>query len=211
MTRERNAAVLRLALVAAAAALVAVVAGVLFVARADSGGSDRPFLGSRPPQGIVAPEFTLRDENGRLVRMRDLRGRVVLLTFLDTRCTDACPIIGHQLSRAYGLLSPSERRQVVAVAISVNPYADTPARVRTFLRRQDAVGIVRYLTGSERELRRVWSSYYVLASLDTGDSNAHSSPVRIFDRRGIWVSTLRPRLDLTPQNVAHDAREALRR
>ena len=210
MTPERKAAVMRLALVAAAAALVAVVAGVLFVARADSGG-DRPFLGSRPPLGIVAPDFALRDENGRLVRMRDLRGRVVLLTFLDTRCTDACPIIGHQLSRAYALLTPSERRRVVAVAISVNPYADTPARVRTFLRRQDAVGIVRYLTGSERELRRVWRSYYVLASLDTGDSNTHSSPLRIFDRDGVWVSTLRPELDLTPRNVVHDAREALRR
>jgi hypothetical protein len=34
--------------------------------------------------------------------------------------------------------------------------------------------------------------------------------VRIFDRRGIWVSTLHAGIDLTPANLVHDIRAALR-
>lgn len=167
------------------------------------------FLGSRPPAGLRAPDFALRDQSGALVRMRDLRGKVVLLTFLDTRCRDACPIIGEQMRAALAGLAPEERRRVEALAISVNPTNDTPEAVRAYLSRHRLVGGLRYLTGSERELRPVWEAFYVIASLDTGDADVHSAPVRIFDPRGIWVSTLRPEADLTPASLRNDVRAAL--
>src|SRR2546427_8685164 len=75
----------------------------------------RPYLGSRPPPGLHAPDFTLRSYRGNLVRMSDLRGKVVLVTFLDTKCTDKCPIIASQIAAALPLLPSAARRLVVAL------------------------------------------------------------------------------------------------
>lgn len=39
-----------------------------------------------------APAFGLEDVDGRKVRLDDMRGGVVVLNFIYTRCTDACPL-----------------------------------------------------------------------------------------------------------------------
>ena len=39
-----------------------------------------------------APTFTLRDPDGRQVRLEDYRGKVVVLWFIYTFCPDVCPL-----------------------------------------------------------------------------------------------------------------------
>ncbi len=68
-----------------------------------------------------------------------------------------------------------------------------------------------FLLGSIKKLRQVWRAFYVVAAAETGSANSHSADARIFDRRGIWVSTLRPGVDLTPRNIVHDLVTALKR
>jgi protein SCO1 len=200
-----------------AAVLVAggAVAGGLFAAsrsaatetiRAPSAGLYR---GSEPPPGIHAPGFTLRDYRGKTIRMAKLRGRVVLTTFVDSACREACPLILARLGRGLRLLDPSTRQSVTALAITVNPEVDSPAHVRRFLAQRRALGEVDYLIGSVRELRPVWRAYGIVPAVDTGDADVHSADVRIFDRRGVWVSTLHTAVDLTPANLAHDIETAL--
>jgi protein SCO1/2 len=189
-----------LALAGAAAAAIAL---------ALAGGSGASYRGSRPPARVTLPDFRLRSANGPAVRSGSLRGKAVAVTFLESRCTAACPVVAFQLARGLRLLAPKERAQVVALAISVHPGDDTPRSVRAFLRRQHAEREVAYLIGSERELRPVWRAFQVVPALDTGDPNLHSVPVRIFDRRGVWVSTLHAGVDLTPDNLRHDLLAAL--
>lgn len=169
-----------------------------------------PYHGSRPPRGLHAPAFSLRSYRGGLVRMRDLRGKVVLVTFLDTKCTEKCPTIASQIGAALPLLPSKARRQVVALAITVDPRVDSPASVRRFLRSRHALGMD-FLLGSIRKLRPIWHAFYIVAAAETGSANSHSADARIFDRRGIWVSTLRPGVDLTPRNLVHDLLTALKR
>lgn len=194
------------------AGAVAIAAGALLGIALRGPGSEpaERFRGSEPPATIVAPDFVLRDSAGEVVRMRDLRGKAVAVTFLDTQCTEACPIIATQIGKAFELLRPEERAETVALAISTDPEEDTPASIRAFLRRHRAEGDLRYLVGSVPELRPVWKAFQVLPSLDTGEDDVHSAPVRVFDREGVWVSTLHAGADLTPENLAHDLRTALR-
>jgi peroxiredoxin len=42
----------------------------------------------QPVPASVAPDFTLKDQTGRTVRLTDFRGRVVLLNFWATWCVD---------------------------------------------------------------------------------------------------------------------------
>ncbi len=190
--------------------VAAFAAVVVRAASAPTSTSTRDVRGSVPPGTITLPEFRLRDYTGRGFGSRELRGRGFLVTFLETKCREACPILATQIGDALRLLPPDERRSFVAVAISTHPRDDTPASVRTFLRAHRVFGRLHYLLGTEAELRPVWRAFFVLSALESGDANTHSASVRIFDRRGRWISTLHPRVDLTPENLAHDSKVALR-
>ena len=190
------------AILAASGAIAALLVG-------GNGSSPAVYRGSPVPSRVYLPDFELRNYTGEMVRSFDLRGKVVLITFLETRCKEACPVIASQLASGLRLLTPGERGEVVALAISTHPGDDTPEAVRAFLRRHRAEGELRYLVGVEDELRPVWDALFVLSALDSGDADTHSAPVRIFARDGLWVSTLHPGVDLTPETLRDDVVTAL--
>jgi cytochrome oxidase Cu insertion factor (SCO1/SenC/PrrC family) len=190
--------------VAAAAGLVLSAGAVAGVALTGSSDGEPAYRGSKVPSGQMLPPFVLRDQRGAVVRASDLAGEVVVLTFLETKCTEACPFIAGQIGIAFRRMSPAQRRGVTALAISTHPEDDTPASARAFLRRERADPFVRYLIGSERQLRPVWRAFQILPALDTGDADVHSAPVRIYDRESTWVTTLHAGVDLRPENLIHD-------
>ena len=175
----------------------------------DGEASEGGFRGSLPPTEIRVPDFALRDYRGAVVTSDDLRGKALAVTFLDTQCTEACPVIARRIADAWRLLASGERSRTAAYAISVDPEEDTPRAVRLFLRRHRAESALGYLVGPPGALRTVWDSFQVVPSVESGDDDIHSAPVRIYDPDGVWVSTLHPGVDLTPENLAHDLSRAL--
>jgi len=201
---------------AAGLGALALAAGVIALA---ANGSSRPapaspgsgpYRGSEPPAGIQLPSFELTSYRGPRATSDELRGRVLLLTLLDSQCTDACPVLASVVARSVDRLTPAERSQVRAVAVTVDPAEDTPANVRRFLRARRAEGRLDYLLGSERELRPLWNALQILPSLDSGHDNLHSAPLRLYNRGGAWVATLHAGADLNEENLLHDIRVALR-
>lgn len=196
---------MKLALVVAALLLaLAIPAGLLFAR--DEGEPD--FAGSTAPEGETLPSFELVDERGWSVDSKALSGKALAVTFLDTRCTAACPLIAAQLADTMRALG-EDRKRVHAIAITADPVADTRPKIREFLQRYRALGLVHYLDGTVVELRRVWRGFKVASSLDSGNPNMHSAPVRVYDDKGRWRSTLHSGVDLTPAALAHDLRAAL--
>jgi len=177
--------------------------------RIATGPSPRAYRGSTPPAGLRLPAFSLRDDRGHVVRSGALRGKVVVLTFLDTDCKTKCPLIASAVGDGLRLLSSDDRRQVMPLVLTVNPASDTPTSVRKFLRDRHALGLD-FLIGTSRQMRPVWRTFHIVAAAETGNADVHSADVRIFNRRGEWVSTLHLPPDLTAKNLAHDIRVALR-
>lgn len=194
-------------LAAATVAALAAVAAVLLVGRVEA----EAFRGSSPPPGLTLPGFALPDSSGERLSSEELRGKIVIVTFLDTQCTESCPIIAAQIGRALDLLNTDERGRVVAVAFSTDPDEDTPASVHDFLRRHRVEGRLHYLVAPVDELRPLWTAFQISPSHDTGQDSLHSAPVRIYSADGIWISTLHVGADLTPENLAHDLRVAIER
>jgi protein SCO1 len=109
-----------------------------------------------------APDFTLRDSTGQLVRFSQFRGKAVLLTFIYDHCPDVCPLIVANLHNALLKLG-SRASDVQIVAVSVDPRGDTPATVKAFLARHEMTGRMQYLIGSFRQLAPVWHKYGIAA------------------------------------------------
>jgi protein SCO1 len=203
-----------LALVGAlVAALLVVGAVIAAVADRDNSSGLRSsagaYRGSEPPVRIDLPRFRLPTYRGPSVTSESLRGRVVVFTLLDSQCKDSCPIIASVVARTMDRLSADERSNVRAIAVSTDPAEDTPGSVHRFLSARRAEGRLNYLVGEVAQLRRLWRELHVLPSLETGNDSLHSAPVRVYDRRLVWVSTLHAGVDLTEENLLHDIRLAL--
>jgi protein SCO1/2 len=130
-----------------------------------------------------APNFTLRDSSGAPVSLASLRGRPVLLTFLDSQCHSACPIEGRQLASIMRRLPSAERPTLVVVG--VNPKGDSRAGIHHAVTTWGLAGPWRWhwLTGSRSQLTAVWRSYGITVRPTTNDI-LHSLAVLLIDRRG---------------------------
>jgi cytochrome oxidase Cu insertion factor (SCO1/SenC/PrrC family) len=110
-----------------------------------------------------APPFELVSDNGQPVSLASLRGRVLLLTFLDPVCT-GCPVIAQELKQAGALLGTSDR-DVELVAITANPTHFGTQFTRAFDKNQGMARVPNwvYLTGTLAQLEQVWASYEKVA------------------------------------------------
>ena len=136
------------------------------------------FRGSTiPGKRLRAPDFALRDQAGRLVRLSKLRGRFVVVSFLYTHCPDVCPVIADNLNRAL-----ARNRGLTVLAVSVDPKGDTPGSVRRFVRAHRLRPGFRYLTGTRAQLQPIWNAYHL--AVMPGTTVAHSAFELLVDRRG---------------------------
>jgi len=102
------------------------------------------------------PRFALTDQSGASVRSEDLGGHVVVMDFVYTRCTDACPLLSARMRdlqerlKSEGLFGA----RVLLLSVSVDPAYDTPPVLAEYAARfhADPAGW-RFLTG-EKEI--VW-------------------------------------------------------
>jgi protein SCO1 len=75
---------------------------------------------------LTPPEFNLTNHNEEQVSLNNYEGRVVILTSVYASCADTCPLILDQVKRTLDELTPEERKEVVLMAITMQPEKDTP-------------------------------------------------------------------------------------
>jgi protein SCO1/2 len=187
---------LRLALFITGVLALTAVAGVLLFAVGDRTARGAGFEGAIRPAGIPPADFGLRDERGRVVRLRDLRGRPAVVTFLYTTCRDTCPLTTQQIRAALDDLG----RDVPVIAVSVDPAQDTPRRARAFNVKQQMAGRMRWVLGTSAQLQRIWRAYGVAPQ--TADAD-HSASTVVLDARGRQRVGFATSV-LTPEALAHD-------
>jgi protein SCO1/2 len=156
------------------------------------------FQGARLPDGVRAPDFELRDQNGEPLRMRDLRGQTVAVTFLYSTCDDTCPATAQQIRGALDKVG----HDVPVVAISVDPANDTPARARRFLSEQRVTGRMKFALGTREQLEPLWKAY---ATSPQTVQQEHMARLVLVDGKGRQRVGF-PMQQTTPDMIAHDLR-----
>jgi cytochrome oxidase Cu insertion factor (SCO1/SenC/PrrC family) len=99
----------------------------------------------------------LLDQDGREVRFYTdaLRGKIVLISFIYTSCTDICPILMHNLTDVQASLGDRFGKDVFFVSISVDPEDDTPEELRKYAERYGAKPGWIFLTGPKKDVDAV--------------------------------------------------------
>jgi cytochrome oxidase Cu insertion factor (SCO1/SenC/PrrC family) len=172
-------------------ALGLIILGAAPMAAAQASPNADPILaesiaGSSTPLNLPAGDFRLTDQHGRTVSLASLRGKVVLLTFLDPVCTSDCPLIAQEFRQAGQVLGATSR-QVELVAIVANPVYHQVAYTRAFDRQEHLTQVPNwlYLTGSVAQLQQVWKAYAIGAFiLPAGSMIGHPDLAYVIDQRG---------------------------
>ncbi len=90
------------------------------------------------------PDFQLTDQTGATFASSSLAGRVTLLDFVYTHCTDACPLLSATFQQAQRKLADDKLlgERVMLVSLSVDPQHDTAAVLAEYGKqfRADATG-----------------------------------------------------------------------
>jgi protein SCO1/2 len=186
----------RLALFLAGLFALTAIAAVLLFAVGERTVGAGAFEGAVRPPSIPPEEFGLRDEDGRVVRLRAMRGKPVVVTFLYTTCRDTCPLTVDQIRLALDDLG----HDVPVVAVSVDPRNDTARAAKRFSLRRQMTGRMRWVLGSEAQLQRLWRAYGVLPQ---SDREEHSASTVLLDARGRQRVGFATSV-LTPSALAHD-------
>jgi len=182
-----------------------VIAGAIGYFSSALSKNDQPYEGTELTG--TAPDFRLMDQNGSDVRLSDFRGKVVVLTFMDSKCKDTCPLTGAHFRKAYQQLNQNEGSRVVFLGVNVNVEANTVADVleTTHAWHLDEIPSWHFLTGSREDLEPVWKDYGI-STIPSPDGNSimHTPGVFLIDtsRQKRWYIS-------TPFSVEGDAEVTL--
>lgn len=159
------------------------------------------------PRVGPAPDFSLTDQDGRLVTSRAWRGKVSVVTFIFTGCSQTCPLVTAKLVSVQKALGSTA--EVQFAAISVDPLNDTPAALKAYAQAHSAdLTRFAFLTGTMAQIDDVVRRYAVFRRTDPTGSVDHTFLTSIVDRRGVLrVQYMGTRFD--PKEFLADLRAVL--
>src|SRR5246127_3072111 len=112
------------------------------------------------PPNSKTPEFTLVNQEGERFVSTALRGKIVVLDFIYTTCTDVCPLFTANLAQLQRTLKNENKRNVFFVTITTDPEVDSPKVLKAYARRYGAnFQNWAFLSGTETQLQEVWKGF----------------------------------------------------
>jgi protein SCO1/2 len=89
-----------------------------------------------PQVGDTVPDFSMLNQNGRVLHLDQFRGKILVATFIYTRCplADYCPRMTHNFADIDNTLAkdPALYKETHLLSISFDPKYDTPAVLRSY-------------------------------------------------------------------------------
>jgi len=154
--------------------------------------SDRRLqVAAHPP---AMPRLTMQDHNGRVFDSAELRGEVLVVNFIYSRCTSLCVFSGTRFGRLLTSLHQGGREgRVHLLSVSLDPDYDTPARLLAYLQRYRSRpdpdwSVVR--VRDRQALQGLLSAFGVVSIANGFGGIQHNAAAHIVDARGRLVAIL---------------------
>jgi protein SCO1/2 len=132
------------------------------------------------------PDFTLTTQDGKEFRLSDLRGKIVLVSFIFTTCNGTCPATTHRMAAVADALAKDRLLdRVHLLSITLDPARDKPAVLRNYMRLYDVDGKHwTFLTGSPKQIDKVLSDWGMWVRPGANGQFDHPSRIFLLDGRG---------------------------
>ncbi len=156
-----------------------------------------------------APKFSLTTHDAGTLALRELRGKVVVVSFIYTNCTDTCPLLTAKLVSIQKQLGNKFGSKVYFVSLTVDPERDRPGVLRRYATTlgSDFTGWT-YLTGTPSQVIDVARSYGVYQRKRSAGDVDHNLLTSIVDQQGnLRVQYMGDRFD--PHEFLDDIRSLL--
>jgi len=134
-------------------------------------------LGDQP-----APDIHLVNQFGQHMALSQFRGKVVILAFVDSQCTNVCPLTTVSMLEARQLLGAAGSH-VQLLGVDANPKATSVSDAMAYSRAHGMVNRWDFLTGSPSQLEAVWRAYHIAVQIQRGMID-HTPALYVIDRRG---------------------------
>jgi protein SCO1/2 len=162
-----------------------------------------------PPR--TAPDFELEGSNGSRIHLHDYLGKVIVLEFGFTHCTQVCPVTLAKLVKVEEQLGAAARG-VQVIYVTVDPNRDTIERLREYLGafNRGFLGA----TGPANVLEAVRNAYGIMANEVPGPTAeapyqvSHSSFLYLIDRHA-HIRALEP-FEEVAEDIVDDIQLLLR-
>lgn len=135
-------------------------------------------LGNKP-----APAIKLVNQFGQPVSLSQFRGKVVILSFIDSECTTVCPLTSQSMVLAKELLGKAGN-SVQLLGVDANPDALKVSDVMSYSRVHGLVNQWDFLTGSSAQLESVWKSYNIAVQIQAGLID-HTPALYVINQQGV--------------------------
>ena len=150
-----------------------------------------------PPIGAEVPDFQLRNQDDEAIRLRQFKGRAVILTFIYTRCPlpDFCPLMMKHFDAINRQVAsrPDLAPRIFLVGVSVDPEYDTPAVLKAygkaFVTGRDPFERLALATGAPAEIRAI-ATYFGLTYSQDNAQIQHTLSTAIIGVDGRVVALL---------------------
>lgn len=149
-------------------------------------GSPKKGDGARKSVNIPVRDFTLTDQYGKDLRFDDLRGKLILVTFIFTTCPDLCPLLTAKLARIQEKLEAEKINGYFLLSITTDPETDKPSVLKSYAELYRAgFRSWAFLTGEKKALSNVWETFGVTVKRLSNGQIHHTGLTAIVDRKGV--------------------------
>jgi protein SCO1/2 len=133
-----------------------------------------------------APDFALTTQDGRRLSLRDLRGKVVAVTFIYASCADTCPLLTAKMAAVQNKLGDDFGARVFFASVTVDPTRDTPDVLRRYAKAHGAkLQGWAFLSGRQEEIREVTRRYGIYYRKDERGDVDHTFLTSVIDASGV--------------------------
>jgi protein SCO1/2 len=170
-----------------------------------------------PAAGDSVPDFKLLNQSARTISLRQFRGKVVVMTFIYTRCplADFCPRMSHNFAEIDKALAgdPALYAKTHLLSVSFDPAFDTPKVLRSYgaattgRNAQETFAHWDFAAPPEAELAKVEQFFDLGVTPGPAGSLQHSLSTVVIDKDG-KVAAFYPTNDWTTAEVEEQIRKA---
>jgi protein SCO1/2 len=147
-------------------------------------------LSGAPRLAVIqdAPDFTLTTHQGKELALHDLRGKVLLVSFVFTTCSGSCPATTARMVQVQERLKERglfKDDRVRLLTISLDPARDTPEAMGRYAKLYDAdTTHWNFLTGPPQRVAKVLSAWGMWTKPAANGQLDHPSRIFLVDGKG---------------------------